>query len=145
MQHMQYVHLILFINNYYSSLVAYYVYISHVHAGLHTGFFYGGGTHISAASRGSGENFLYSTLDFDLILGGTQAGGGKSQCAPPPPLYATLACHNAFTQCLHSTIFSLSLCTCSVIGHFCVMFDMGSLLYSQGIAIAVVYNRCFFT
>ena len=54
MQHMQYVHLVLFINNYYSSLVAYYVYISHVHAGLHTGFFYGGGTHISAASRGSG-------------------------------------------------------------------------------------------
>ena len=50
----------------------------------------GGGTHISAASRGlvacSPRKFLYSTLDSGLILGGeeTQAGGGKSQCAPPP-------------------------------------------------------------
>ena len=55
--------------------------------------FYGGGTHtlvwplwgLVALLRQ--KVFLYSTLDFDLILGGvggggTQAGGGKSQCAP---------------------------------------------------------------
>ena len=38
----------------------------------------------------SPRTFLDSALDSDLILGGggTQAGGGKSQCAPP--LHATL-------------------------------------------------------
>ena len=69
-------------------------------AGLHTGFFLwggGGGGHISAASRGSGgiaspENFLYSTLDSDLILGGGDLSwrGEIPVCSPPPPLNATL-------------------------------------------------------
>ena len=43
--------------------------------------------HLGGLVACSPRKFLYSTLDFDLILGGgggeTQAGGGKSQCAPP--------------------------------------------------------------
>ena len=58
----------------------------------------GGGSHISAASRGSRhappDIFLYSTFDSDLILGGG-GGGGELKLeggnpSTPPPLYATL-------------------------------------------------------
>ena len=58
-------------------------------AGLHTGFFNGGGTHISAASKGSGGMLpqkIFHILRWTLTKfwgGETQAGGGKSQCAPP--------------------------------------------------------------
>ena len=68
---------------------------SMLHSGLHTGIFYGGGTHISAASRvwwhAPLENvLLYSTLDSDLILGGggreLKQEGGNPSAPPPPPL-----------------------------------------------------------
>ena len=61
-----------------------------MYAGLHTGFFYGGGTHISAASKGSG-GMLPQKIFYILCWTLTKFwGGGKlkleggNPSAPPP-------------------------------------------------------------